>query len=253
MKKIIIALGLTLTMASCGGSIDGSDTVTSELGGQNGENPIGGENDPSDNGDDLAELGELLEGLTQGKIEISNFQTYLQGTWNIKAFSLGNSPNIQSQISFSNGGISNLDSKPFFTFEEGTLLENAQKYYDHFEVKEEFCKSQLALNANSYIPFNNSAYSFDNDDLFGSYTHEFLGVIPQISYEFINTGFNPILKITATSTYYPTCCLQNEACQDGDGYNPEPYKNIRSYTVLAANENAFVVEANGFYVVLTRE
>jgi hypothetical protein len=244
MKKLIIALGLTLIMANCGGSSPTGNNDGIDSGGEIDGGSNGGQNDPGDNGDDLAELGELLEGLTQGKIEISNFQTYLQGTWNIKGFSKGDYANIESQISFNNGKINGLDIKPFFIFEEGTLLENLQKYYDYFEVKEELCKSKLAFDATSYIPIDSTETLYEQ---------AFLGTIPQITYEFINTGFNPILKITATSTHYPTCCTEDASCQEGDWLNPEPYKRIRAYTVLAANENAFVVDVNSFYTVLTRQ
>ncbi len=250
MKKLSILIILAF-FVGCGGS----NSIGDQIGGDNdlgagGEDQVIGDDAQND---DLSDLGELLEDLTKGKIEIDNFDTYLQGSWNIKAFSKANGPDIQSEITFNNGQIEELIADPFFRFEEGTLLENAQKHYDSFEVKEEFCKSELSFDAISYIPFNYNSYSTDENYLFGSYAHEFLGDIPQISYEFINTDFNPILKLTTTATFYPTCCLENEACQDGDYYQSQSYEKVRGYIVLAANENAFVVEANGYYVVLTRK
>lgn len=73
------------------------------------------------------------------------------------------------------------------------------------------------------------------------------------SYEIVETGFDPLLKINVQVESFTTCCGNYQGACAESGYDPPPPSEIlnssKSFVIESANENGFVILYDNTYIV----
>lgn len=217
--------------------------------------------------EDLSEAG-FDESLPQeseepdffGELTVDVSDTIV-GTWKVQSYSLaGNEEEdaalgigTESVLTFAaDGAISGLSALPLFDYREYVEAGPGPYYCENTIAPADLVGRTGIMPAAWFEPdFNNTNGFIDGT----------------ISYELVETPFNPIIRFIVSGLRYTMCCDgyiydddPNSYGQCGDDFQPEYYEieDRRGYLVIGARENELALlrdaddDFNGYVVILTR-
>lgn len=184
------------------------------------------------------------------------------GTWKVQSYSWGGNEERDAELGIgtesvltfaADGAISGLSAPPLFNYVE---------YVEAGPYSYSYCENAIApadlVGRTGIAP---AAWFELNLDITGGF------IDGRITYELVETPFNPIIRFIVSGLQYTMCCDgyiydddPNSYGQCDDDFQPEYYEveDRRGYLVIGARENELALlkdgddDFNGYVVILTR-